>query len=928
MKDESLVGGFIRTCSLLGAPHLARSAFESFQNPTLFLQNGTIRCLCNHGLYEDVLWVHKKCWISGCPSDGYTFPLVFKACSALRDFRGGTQAHNLTLRTGFVENVVVQTALVDFYAKSGRMETARMVFDQIPRPDVVSWNALISGFSLNGLTEEAFDAFRQIFTASLKPNASTLASVVPLCGHVGCLGICQSLHAYSVKSGALVDESLTPAFISLYASFGDLSIAVDLFESSCGNNVVTWNAIVSAYAQNQKSSEACLKFRQMLRAGLRPNMVSFVSVVSSCEDTYSVQFGESLHTCVIKNGFDNELSVVTGLLSMYAKLGDIKSAKLLFYQMPERNLVTWNSMISGYVRNGLLEACLAAFCEMQFAGFDPNAISVISILSACSKLGSVLLGKSTHAFSLRRGFEANLNVSNALLDFYCDCCQIYTSCKIFYKMDIRNMISWNTMICGFVGEGERKRAVSLVQQMQKEGMDLDMVTLICILSIYNEQESLSHGMIVHGYAIKSGFDFNVSLANALVSMYINCEDLVAGKLLFEVMPERNVISWNALITGYRLHDLQNEVMLLFNQMVKEGQKPNYVTLLNILPICSTQAQGKSIHAHAVRMGTDSETHLITSLISMYSRFGNIDSSFLLFEMGEKRDISLWNVILSVLVQSKNAQKAVGFFSELHRTGMRPDHVTVLSLQSACVQLTDENLANSLMGYVICVGFNQDVAITNAFIDLYARCGNISISRKLFEELLEKNAVSWTTMINAYGLHGYGAEALALLSQMKLSKMKPDAITYLSVLSACSHAGLVDQCKTVFDLMLEEEITPGIEHYTCIVDLLGRTGHLNEAYEIVKRLPCGKELVNLLQSLLGACRVHGNVELGEEIARSLFELDPESSAGYVILHNIYAAAGRWIDANQVRSCMEGRRLGKVPAFSLVEGNKHHTMSGYL
>lgn len=246
-------------------------------------------------------------------------------------------------------------------------------------------------------------------------------------------------------------------------------------------------------------------------------------------------------------------------------------------------------------------------------------------------------------------------------------------------------------------------------------------------------------------------------------------------------------------------------------------------------------------------------------------------------------------------------------------GLQPDHITVLSLISAFSQLNSPRLAHSVMAYVIHKGFDKDVVISNALIDLYARCGNILAARKIFEGMPEKDAVSWSVMINGFGLHGNGQAALELFSQMQFSGVRPDDFTYSSILSACSHAGLVEQGWMVFNSMVEQGMSPKIEHFACMVDLLSRTGNLKEAYGIVQKLPC-KPSISLLESLLGACKIHGDVEVGEKISGMLFEMDPENSETYVMLSNIYAAAGRWMDADRVRCSMEARQLRKAAGFS--------------
>ncbi|KAM7250525.1 hypothetical protein ACFE04_022408 [Oxalis oulophora] len=911
IKDTHFVlHEFVSSCFNLGATDLALSTFRSVRNPNVSVQNLMVRGLSNHNLYEDLLHVYAECQALNCPSDNYTFPFVLKACSALGATEFGKQIHCVVLRTGFERNIVTQTALVDFYAKNGDLRIARALFDKIPEPDLVLWNTLIAGYSFNGFDEKAFQVFGQIRLSGLRPNLSTLASVIPVCARLEYLDTGKSLHCFAIKCGLLSNDFLVPAFISMYAGDVELSSARRLFDSAAGNNVIVWNAMIAAYMQKKEFFEAFRIFHLMLKAGLQPDFVTFVSVIPSCQNSN----GESIHAHVIKHGFQNQLSVSTALVSMYAKIGHISSAKLLFDKMPSRNILTFNTIVSGYVNNGLPEASLALFTEMQLAGFLPDTVSIVSILSACSNLRAFFPGKSAHAFCVRRGIELNINASNALLSFYTDCHQLASSVKFFQIMSAKNTISWNIMISTYVHNKEVKNASSLLSQMHKEGVKMDEVTLISILPSYHDQEYLGQGTSIHGYALKMGFDSDISLANALVSMYCNCGILDSGNLLFDCMPEKSLESWNALMTSYRCHNLKCKVLVLFAEMIKENVKPNHITLLNLLPMCHSKAQGKSIHAFAIRTGIIHEAPLITSLILMYARFEDIDLCSKLFEMEKTRDISLWNALMSVHVQRRKAKIAVTVFHRLLRFGFEPDKFSVLSLVSACVQLNSLILTDSAMGYIICNGFDKNLAISNSLIDLYAKCGNILTARKIFDRLIEEDSVSWNVMISSYGLHGDAISALGLFDKMQGSGLKPDDNTYLSILSACSHAGFVEQGLRIFNSIIEQGI-PSMEIYSCIVDLLGRAGHLNEAYGILQKLPC-KVSMSLLESLLGACKNHGNVELGEKIGEQLLEIDSENPGSYIVLYNLYAAAGKWTDADKVRSEMEKKCLRKIPGFSLV------------
>ncbi|PON39801.1 Tetratricopeptide-like helical domain containing protein [Parasponia andersonii] len=917
--DELLLGEFFRSCFHLGTPYLALSVFRRIEKPRLSFQNLMIRCLCQYGLHDDVLRLYLHCRSLGCPFDDFTFPSVIKACTALGDSRTGKELHCLVLRTGFGKNLVIQTALVDFYAKSGRIRSARYVIDRMPEPDLVSWNALISGYSLNGLDWEAVEAFRRIFVMGLKPNLSTLASMIPVCTRLGWIEVGKSLHGFAVKCGYSMNAFLVPALVSMYAGDMDSCMSRNLFDSVPQKNITVWNAVISAYTQMEMPMEAFVMFLSMLRSDIQPNLITFISIIPSCANLSSLSYGKSIHASAIRHGSANQVPVSTVLLSMYAKLGDVDSASCIFSQMPNRNRLSWNSMISGYVYNGLWEFSLDAFSKMQFEGFNPDEVSIVSITSACSKLEALLLGKSIHAFSLRKGYESNLNVSNALLAFYAGCQKLSSCFKLFYKMPIKTTVSWNTLISICIHNREMETAATVLHQMQKQDPELDPVTLISILPIFSDRKFMGHGMAFHCYSVKCGFSQDVSLINALISMYCNCGDLDAGKLLFEIMPEKSVVSWNSMMTGFRYHSLYKEVMVLFGRMMRDRKRPNHITLLNLLPACYNRLQGKSVHAFAIRTGIIRETPFLTSLIIMYARFDDIRFCRILFQTGEKEDISMWNSIMSVHIQTKNASKAIVYFSNLLQMGLEPDNLTVLSLVSACIQVNSLKLANSVMAYLICKGFDKEVTISNALINLYARYGNISTARKLFDRLRGKDNVSWSVMINGYGLHGDGKAALDLFIAMELSGMKPDGITFLTILSACSHSGLADEGRRVFHSMAEQGISPRPEHYACLVDLLARTGNLMEAYEIVKGLPF-KPSTSLLEALLGACSIYGNVELGEKIGRKLFDLEPENSRAYVMLHNIYAGAGRWTEAEKVRSEIEKRRLRKIPGFSLFLGDE--------
>ncbi|KAG9450889.1 hypothetical protein H6P81_010854 [Aristolochia fimbriata] len=918
-QKEILRKEIVRLCFQFSIPRRALSLVQAVkEDPSLCLQqNLLIRHLLDQGLYEDVLSLYRKLNDLYCGSDNYTYPSVIKACTFLSATQTGKEIHCNIFRNGYESNVVIQTALLDLYAKNRNMEAACKVFDGISKRDLVCWNALLSGYSSNGLDQKALEIYYEIRRRGLKPNLITFLSTVPVCTRLGAFEVGKSIHGLGVKFGLSSDESSLPALISMYSIFEDLSSARMLFGLSAAKSVAIWNSMISASTQNKDGDEAFQLFQQMLRSHIRPDLVTFVSVLPSCDVLVNV--GKSIHACTIKHGFEHQTSVATGLISMYTKLGGLEAAKFLFDQMSSKNQLSWNSILCGYVKNGFPELGLDALCEMQLQGLRPDSVSIIGALSACGELKDMLLGRAAHGYALRNGYNRNINILNALLHFYTDSDWFSYCLKLFNVMPQKNVISWNTLIGGAVRNYDIATAITFLYEMQQKNMKFDLVTVITILPKFYQSNDLILGMSIHGMMLKMGFESDVSLVNALISMYCNCGNLENAQLLFNVMPVKSIVTWNALMTGYRYCNSNAEVVNIFNQMNIEGEKPNDVTLLNIIPTCQSEIQGQSIHAYAIRTGFILYPSLVTTLISMYDGFENLKPCLLLFEESEKQKVAVWNALMTVLVRNKHARKSCFCFCEMLLEGVEPDSVTMLCLIQASMQLGSLYLAKSIMGFVVSKGLGSEVFVANALIDLYSRSGDLLMAREIFDRMRVKDVASWSVIINAYGIHGFGDEALNLFSVMELYGYKPDDISFIGVLSACSHSGLVEEGRKLFKCMTEKyKVSPRMEHYACMVDLLARAGYLDEALEFVKQLPT-KPSVSMVESLTGACRVHGNTALREEIAGLVTELEPKSSDSYAILSSVYAAAGRWSDVFRHRSDMGGRGLTKVPGLRNVESN---------
>ncbi|XP_020587512.1 pentatricopeptide repeat-containing protein At2g39620-like [Phalaenopsis equestris] len=575
-------------------------------------------------------------------------------------FWAGMQVHGAAMRSGHGGHLLVQTALVDFYPKIGVLEDARKVFGEISEPDLVSWNALISGCSLNGFYQEAFELFKEMILSGLKPNGSNFVSLIPICVKLGATVLGFSLHVLALKYGVLAPQaSAVSSLISMYSSFRDLSSALNLFELQEVKDLVSWNSMIAAYSQNGEPDKAFKIFCHMKFEGERPDFVTISSILSSCHLS-SICYIELIHAMAIKDGLVNENAVIASFVSMYAKSNELQAAVLLFQSATEKNLLLFNSVISGYLLHGLPSLALSTFSDMIIRGVNPDSISLISTISACAASFDPRSGKSLHAYSIKNDFLSNINVMNALLAFYSDSNQLQCALKLFDIMQDRNLISWNTLICGWVDIGETHSAVTFFKQIGHENLKFDLITLISILPSFYKSENIALGKSFHALAIKTGFDSDTTLTNALISMYANCGFVDDSHVLFETLAFRSIVSWNALMTGYRKFKSSKQVMDLFHLMKEDGKKPNSVTLLNILSSCETQIGGRSIHGFALRNFDSLEITVHTSALCMYARFQNLEYCFRLFHTMDRKNVASWNTMMSIYPHGKHAQVLILF----------------------------------------------------------------------------------------------------------------------------------------------------------------------------------------------------------------------------------------------------------------------------
>lgn len=402
--------------------------------------------------------------------------------------------------------------------------------------------------------------------------------------------------------------------------------------------------------------------------------------------------------------------------------------------------------------------------------------------------------------------------------------------------------------------------------------------------------------------------------------------LESARKVFDEMLERDVVSWNTLVLGCAKEGRNQEALGLIRKMWSDGFRPDSFTLSTVLPIFAEGADVKSgmeVHGFAIRNGIHNDVFVGSSLIDMYANCTRTDYSVKVFDSLPVRDPILWNSMLAGFAQNGSVEEALGIFRQMMRAGVRPVPVTFSSLIPVCGNLASLRFGRQLHAYVIHGGFEDDVFISSSLIDMYCKCGEISIARRIFDRMASPDIVSWTAMIMGYALHGPAREALVLFERMEVGNTKPNHITFLAVLTACSHAGWVDKGWKYFNSMSDHYgIVPTLEHCAALADILGRAGELDEAYSFISKMQI-KPTASVWSTLLRACRVHKNTMLAEKVAKKIMELEPRSVGSHVVLSNMYSSSGRWNEAAQLRKSMRKKGMKKDPACSWIEvKNKLH------
>ncbi|KAJ7564253.1 hypothetical protein O6H91_02G009700 [Diphasiastrum complanatum] len=558
-------------------------------------------------------------------------------------------------------------------------------------------------------------------------------------------------------------------------------------------------------------------------------------------------------------------------------LGHIQSGDGLRSRVPDS--FCNGDKLSKLCEEGRLKEALHMLELMVQQTTSPPIHAYVCILKGCSRRKALAEGKQLHALIVQSVLDSNIFLANTLVHMYSKCGSLLDAHKVFSNMPQHNVYSWTAIISAYADSGEVEEAIDLFQKMQDTGLAPDKVLFVVVLKAYAK-----------------------------------CGCTEDARELFDNMSERDVVSWNAMIAGYAQNGLGKEALALYEQMKQEAVQPDNVTFVLLLKACASLAaleQGKQLHSEIIKRGFQSDVVVGNTLVHMYAKCGCTEHGRELFDNMSERDVVSWNAMIGGYAQNGLGKDALALYDQMKQEGMQSNNVTFILLLQACASLAALEQGKQLHSEIIKRGFQSKVIVGNTLVDMYAKCGCTEDARELFDNMSERDVVSWSAMIAGYAQNGLGKEALALYEQMQREGTKPNEVTFISVLSACAHSGLVDQGCYFFDSMCKNHgVTPTKEHYACMVDLLGRAGCLADAELFINKMPIQPNSV-VWMTLLGAARNHGHAEIGRRAFDRVVKLEPKNAAPYVLLSNIYAAAGKKDELAKIRNQMKEAGVKGMP-----------------
>ncbi|VVB06874.1 unnamed protein product [Arabis nemorensis] len=752
-------------------------------------------------------------------------------------------------------------------------------------------------------------------SVSLEPSSSSWDLLSHGCDNLVSV---KATHARMIRLFDRFDlEFIAKCLISRYLEFGEVGYASVVFFLGFPRNQVSWRDFLEEIENFGAEKYRVLEeFVQLQNNGVNFDEVVLAMVLRICTVLMNRFLGFTIHGGLIKRGLgDLDTRLVSALMGFYGRCASSDIANKIFDEMPERDDLAWNEITMVNLRSGRWEMAVKLFREMQFSGAKAYDGTIVKLLQVCSNEGGLAEGRQIHGYVLRLGFESNVSMCNSLIVMYSRNGKLESSRKVFDSMKDRNLSSWNSIVSSYTAFGYVDDAMGLLEEMERCGPKPDIVTWNSLLSGHASKGGLSGdaiaivkrmqiaglkpntssissllqaiaepgllklGKVIHGYVIRNQLWYDVYVETTLIDMYVKTGCLPYAQMVFDKMDEKNIVAWNSLVSGLSYAGLLKDAEALMSRMEKEGIKPDDVTW--------------------------------NSLVFGYATLGKTEKALTVIGKMKKNGVAptvvSWTAILSGCTKNGNFRNALKVFIKMQEEGVCPNSATISSLLSVLGCLSLLYSGKEVHSFCLKNNLIRDAYVATALVDMYTKSGDLRSASEVFWGIENKPLASWNCMIMGYAMFGQGEEGIAVFNRMLEAGMESDAITFTSVLSVCKNSGLVREGWKYFDLMRSHYgVIPTLEHCSCMVDMLGRSGYLDEAWDFIQTMPL-KPDATIWGAFLSSCKIHRDLELAEVAWKRLQVLEPHNSANYMTMINLYSNLNRWEDVDHIRGSMRNHRV---------------------
>lgn len=790
-----------------------------------------------------------------------------------------------------------------------------------------SINSKIKALVQHGKYSQALELYSKTHHSSLTTTKFTFPSLLKACASLSNLYIGRTIHASIVTMGLRSDPYIATSLINMYMKCGSLTSALQMFDkmSESGDSVpdiTVWNSVIDGYFKYGRFEEGLGQFCRMQELGIRADGYSLSIVLVICDKLSWYMAGRQIHGYIIRNMFEGDPYLETELIGMYSSCNRPEKAWSLFGKLENRsNIVAWNVMIRGFVENGMWEKSLELYSLAKNESCKLDSASFTGTFIACSHGEVPTFGRQVHCEVIKVNFQDDPYVSSALLTMYAKAGSVDDAVKVFDRVPGKEVEVWNAMISAYMSNGHAYDALRLYNKMKEGEIPVDSFTISSLLSGCCIVGSDDFGRTVHGEIIKRSMQNNVAIQSALLTMYCKCGNTIDADSVFHRMKERDVVAWGAMISGFCQNGRFKDALNLFRAMEAEGLKADSDVMASVISAGLGMENTELcclIHGFAIKRGLELDVFVASSLVDMYSKLGFAENAEIVFSRMPNKNLVAWNSMIACYSRNALPEMSISLLPQILKHGFYPDSVSITTVLVAVSSVAALLKGKAVHAYQIRLQIPLDLQVENALIDMYVKGGCLKYAQLIFENMPRRNLVTWNSIIAGYGSNGDCKEAVRLFKEMKRFETVPDEVTFLALITSCSHSGMVEEGLNLFRTMkIEYGLEPRMEHYTSVVDLLGRAGCLDDAYRFIQEdMPIEADR-SVWLCLLFACRAHQNMELAELAADNLLKMEPGRGSNYVPLLSLYGEVEMWDRAANLRASMKERGLKKSPGCSWIE-----------